>query len=479
MIGKPAPFLSPTGNACNDVLRLTFVCASIGFVMLLMTSWWAYPVSAWLALLLYGFFFMKLLKIAPASALTLLAAFGIMGATQMISGIMIELGGFLSETGQMGEPTGGFMRLTITYIIFFGAAAFVSEHFIARWKGSGKIDIFINQKLRLNSLVIIAINSLIAIALVYLVIIGIKNGFPLLTETDRFVFRKDLDDPVFLSVIGNRVAMILYLGFMNAMSGNKGAYRLMTFCLFVVSALFGEKFTSLSIMLMLFFTPAFMHTAWRSNGLPIKRMFLIGVGITIMTLPLVFIVYGGLHNAQSAIDRTVNRMTLQGQLWFLADREVNDLVRFDAEPLMNDLRMMTAQKQDVETRRNLSYPFQGMAWMLLHFADPIKAYLGINSGVVFCLGLHAYLLEMLGWLGLFIANIFLGVILGLISSGIIYSIIHCRIVHLLVFSKFLTFWATASNMADLYCMFNWRSALLLIFIVVYSVFIRPRPAPVT
>ncbi|MDD3183676.1 MAG: hypothetical protein PHD48_12875, partial [Alphaproteobacteria bacterium] len=433
MIEKPAPFLSPTGNACNDVLRLTFTCASIGFVLLLMTSWWVYPVSAWLALLLYGFFFMRLLKIAPASALTLLAAFGIMGATQMISGVMIELGGFLSETGQMGEPTGGFMRLTITYIIFFGTAAFVSEYFVSSWKKQGQIEIFIANKLQPNALVATIINAITIMAFAYLIIIGIKNGFPLLTETDRFAFRSDLGDPVFLSVIGNRIAIILYLGFMNVLTKNKGMYRLMTLCLFVISALFGEKFSSLTIMLMLFFTPALMRTAWKLKALPIKRIFLIGAVMAALTMPLVFIVYGGLHDSQAAIDRTIDRMTLQGQLWFLADREVDDFFRFDAEPLANDLKMIAAPKQDLDARKELSYPFQGMAWMLLHFADPLQAYIRINSGVVFCLGLHAYLLETLGWVGMLIANIAFGLILGLISSGIIYSIIHCKIIHLLVF----------------------------------------------
>jgi hypothetical protein len=67
----------------------------------------SFPLSAWLAALLYGCFFIRMLQIAPASAVLLLGHFGLNGATQFISGIAIEHGGYLSETEQFGSPTGG------------------------------------------------------------------------------------------------------------------------------------------------------------------------------------------------------------------------------------------------------------------------------------------------------------------------------------------------------------------------------------
>ena len=60
-------------------------------------------------------------------------------------------------------------------------------------------------------------------------------------------------------------------------------------------------------------------------------------------------------------------------------------------------------------------------------------------GPFIALGLHAYLLEILGWLGMLAANFLLVGLLGLFLSGIAYGIIAGRLVYLLVFAKLTLF----------------------------------------
>ena len=451
----------------NGIMRITALSVAVGVVAVLATGWMPYPISAWLGILIFSTYYILLLKNAPASAIMLMPLFGGVALTQFISGLFIEAGGYLSETKEMGSATSGFLRLAIVYIMLFGIAAMVIERYVERWKKSGLIERFIRGEVKPFRFLVYSMDVLMGFGLAYLIYAGARNGFPIFTGVDRFEFYRDLNDPIYTSIMGNRILALAYVGWMMALAKKPRFYFYLAGAILVVSAMLGDKFTEFVIALGLLGTPILCKTAWSVGHLPIRKIVYLGLGVVCITMPLVFMVYGGLSNSGDGLDRMKERMTLQGQLWFLADREVNDLVRFQTDPLIGDWEMMTSKEPTAENSRNDREHYQGMPYMLLHFAPPSDAYLRLKTGVVYCLGVHAYLLETLGWGGMLLANIFLGIIFGLISVGMIYSFVSGRLIYLLFFSKFFTFITSMLAMADIYMLINWKSLLFLVCLTFY------------
>jgi hypothetical protein len=457
-------------------MTLTFVCAAVAFACAFAMGSMSFPLSAWLAALLYGYFFIRMLKIAPASAVLLLGHFGLNGATQFISGIAIEHGGYLSETDQFGSPTGGFMRLAAVYILFYGTAAFISESFIRNWAAQGKIALFMSNAVTPPPLLATKlIDAVIIAALTYVTLVAAVNGFPLLTGEDHYDFAK-LGGSAFVSVINNREAIMAYIGFMIVYAKKPFFHQAVALYIIILSVFLGDKFGPFWAWIPLLVLPLFLKIAWRAAGLPIRNIIILGAILSVITLPLVFIIYGGLEDTQTGLTRLADRMTLQGQLWFLADREVDDPLRFESDPLANDWRMILTYEHDptVYAPSKLPYPLQGMSYLILHFSRFDKAYETIRHGTVYCLGLHAYLLETLGWLGMLAANFLLAGLLGLFLSGVAYGIIEGRLVYLLVFAKFSLFFGAMVSMADFFHFLNQRSLGLFLFLIVYHTLTNAR-----
>ncbi|WP_413698791.1 hypothetical protein ACLKMH_14455 [Psychromonas sp. KJ10-10] len=65
------------------------------------------------------------LKVSPYVAIPLLG-FIFIRFTELLSGIFIENGGYLTETGLFGEVTGAFMKLTFYYIIFLNLSVLLT-----------------------------------------------------------------------------------------------------------------------------------------------------------------------------------------------------------------------------------------------------------------------------------------------------------------------------------------------------------------
>lgn len=461
------PVVSPA-SASDRIVRLTVMCVAAGIVGLLICGWWDYPVSAWVALFLYVTFYFLLLKIAPGSALALLPAFGGVALTQFISGILIESGGYLSETKEMGSATGGFLRLAIVYILFFGTAAVVIEPYIEKWRRNGQLEKFVSNGVRPYMPLAWILDAAFFIGMTYLTYVGFKNGFPLITGEDRYEFYTRLGDPVFISLLGNRNSIAVYLGVMLAIAPKQWRYRFMALYLLVSAAFLGGKFTEFVFFVGQLAYPSLCRLAWSKRGLPFHKILSIGLIITCITMPLVFNMYGGLSNSSTGVERMIDRMTLQGQLWFLADREVKDLFKFEESPIIGEAYMMLMSPDPTPyAAHNKPFPYQGMAYLMLHFAPPSEAYHGLEANVVYCMGLHAYFLEILGWGGLFILNFVYAWLVGLILAGTLYGFVYGRLVYLLFFAKFLSFWTSASMAADPFMLVNWKSFLFLLGLWLY------------
>lgn len=452
-----------------NIVRTTIVFVAIGVCLSLGLAWTTFPITAYIALALYSSYFLWLLKTSPGTTMWLLAVFGMIAFTQFISGILIESGGYLSETQEMGSVTGGFLRLAILYIILFCIVLIIVETYVQKWEKDRRITLFVLEKVHPYPFMVMLFNFCLVGGLVYLFLIGLKNGFPLITGEDRFDFSRRLGDPIYTSIMGNRTGAAAFLALMVANAKNKAPYFGLALAMAGVSALLGDKFTGYVSLFGLLSAPTFCKIAWKNGALPLRNVFILGIIITLVTMPLVYIVYGGLDNSSKGLDKMKDRMTLQGQLWFLSDREVKDIFRFNADTLSVDWDMMTAYTPVPKIARDKPNPFQGTAYMMVHFAPPRVAYTAFNNGVNFCLGLHGYALEMLGWFGLFVFNILLAVSLGLILSGLLYSIVYARCIYLFFFAKFYTFWEAMASDADVFMFINWKSTLFLVALGIYYI----------
>jgi hypothetical protein len=363
---------------------------------------------------------------------------------------------------QTGAATGGFLRLAILYVIFCCVAAFVIESWVRQWKQAGIVKTFVENPHPISMTVVLAVNTCIGLCFAYLIYVGISKGFPLFTGADRFMFRLDIEDPVFNAIMVNRSVAVFYLGVMSAILRRGQLYNLLFIAVMVISALFGEKFTSIIILLAIFSMPMLLRRNWAFRQLHLKNVFVSLFIATCISLPLIFIAYKGLDNPGNAIKKFTERVALQGQLWYMADKGTHDLFHFDGAALSNDLR--TIINPDYETYKYshfpyVPYPYEGMRYLMIKYAPPDYVYQAFENHVAFAMGMHAYWLATTGWVGAFILNIVFAMFAGAILSILLFAIISTRPLLLLLAARLFIAWFGFQNLGDFYLIFN-KNALI-------------------
>ncbi|HVY12186.1 MAG TPA: hypothetical protein VHB73_01320, partial [Alphaproteobacteria bacterium] len=291
-LASSSAFALPLPAIKGKLALLAFKYLFLGLAMLALCGWWPMPVSAWLALALFAAFLAELSGAAPAAFLMLLP-FSILRITELISGIVIEHGALMMETDRVGGPTGAFLRLTLVYILFYAIAAAVIEFLKKRYLSPTQQQAFLNGTARLPLPAVFIMNATIAFGIFYVLMIGWRDGFPLLQGFDRFQFKQQADAG-FTTFLHSRVLIALYLGLMHAQ--RRGWFYALFFAVVIgVSALFGEKFTSIVGLIALFNIPWLLK-----RRLNLTRLLPIGLLMAAITLPLIFTVYGGWDDPQFA-----------------------------------------------------------------------------------------------------------------------------------------------------------------------------------
>ena len=425
-----------------------------------------------LAFLSFAAFCITLLILRPAS-FVLLAPLLFLRMTEFLSGIAIEYGFYINELAMYGEPTGAFTRLCALYVLFFSLASGVIE---SAWRKVRPHMLTLPDRISTTwgFTLLVAVTVLM---LGYIINIGLQNGFPLIEGVDRFRYRIDLQNSVFVSFFGNRFILIILLATFALAPACRTLSVLLIAAIFVVSALYSEKFTSIALMLILAVLPRGLYVIARDGGLPKSAMFKIPAIIAAITVPLVLAVYGVNENPDIALKRLMDRMTNQGELWWLADRNHMEMFKLEADPILADIStwLRPTAQNPVEVG-----PRFGLYYVMQRYAPSEIAYVAALQGTGYVFSLFLYLMMTTGLIGLILIGSAAHLVLGIVMAWVMQSIARASVVQLAVAAKLFVFVVPGGFVVGyLWSFFGARTiALMVVYLALNHVWIgRAMPPP--
>lgn len=395
-----------------------------------------FPSGFWAVLAFFCFtaFCLALLVFRPASFI-LLSPLLFLRVTEFISGIAIEYGFYIDELTTHGEPTGAFARLCALYVLLFCISSNVIE---PAWEKVRTLILNLPDRIAggWGFTILVCVTVFL---LCYILSIGFQNGFPLIEGIDRFRYRLDLQNEIFGSFFGNRFILIVLFGMFALAATRRNLSILLIVAIFGVSVLYSEKFTSLSLMLILAAMPHGLYIIARDGRLPISTIVKIPLAITAITMPLVLVVYGINDDPNAALDRLINRTTNQGELWWVADRDHMEMFRLQAEPIEADIRtwLVPSAQNPIEVGSKF-----GLYYVMQRYAPSEIAYVAALQGTGYVFSLFAYLMMTLGIFGVVFLGGIIHLLFGLVMAWVAQSIARASLLQLMVAMKLFIFFVS-------------------------------------
>ena len=397
------------------------------------------PVWASGALIAFVVYSLVLLKRSPATFL-MLAPLIALRITEFLSGAAIESGSYMTETMFRGIPTGAFAHLLLVYVLFFTSAAMVIE---LVWPKLARE--LVNAPERWNVSAPIAWRVMLvifAIASVYLIRLGLNNGFPLFDHIDRFQYLRKLDSPYYRMWMVNRIIFAPFLGMFFAIPRYRLGSLALLFWMIASSVLFGEKFTSLLMIISMFVMPlGLIHTA-RGGKIDLSVLGLVVGVVAMITLPAGLLAYGAKSDPSAAVQRYGDRIALQGQLWFQADRKFLKPVAWDPQAISDDAASWIDVTAQDPTLVGTKF---GLYYVMELFTPSHELNLDVDAGGGYVFAFYPYLMMVSG-------------ILGMLVVSSLFAIYHAMVVYLMMLamcrSKWLAGLAFARDTGLLYAAYS-------------------------
>ena len=337
-------------------------------------------------------------------------------ATEFVSGIAIEAGAYTTETAELGAPTAGFARLSLIYLWCLVAGYCVASRSLDEF--STRLCRTYEQsddRWNAGAVVVLLLGGL---TVAYMAIVGITNGFPLIAGIDRFYFRVN-EDAIYATVMDNRFVLAYALGIVVLDRRGQLAGIAIFVAMLGLSVLYAEKFGSIVQMLMAVATPTALLRIAKEGKLPkalaANVFFLIGV----ITVPATIIVYGGAKDRGAAIQRTVDRVVNQGQMWFSADRKYGQWVAWDSRVITADVKSWCGLTPQTPENAGLRF---GQYYAMAAVAPIDHVYENIKTGNGYALNLLPYALIVSGWVGAMVVGIVTSVTIAVTLREMMYAI---------------------------------------------------------
>ena len=428
-----------------------------------------FPVMIWAALALLSFLlFCALMIFGAPSAFVLMSPLLFLRATEMLSGAAIEAGSYITELIRYGEATGAFNRLFAFYAFLFTSSALVIERAARRHR-----DAFLTLQDRLDDLwlapfILFGVYMLHGLVL----LVGVRHGFPFLEGIDRFDYRLSVDSRLLTSYLGNRFILILVLALL-ALSRRWRIWALFgIFSVFATSILFAEKFTALSQMIIMSFIPLGLVTVARDSNLPASVMIKFPLAIITFTLPIVLFVYGDGQVTTESFRKLGERIALQGELWWIADRNHMEFFHFEPQALAADVGtwlVTSAQNPDHAGQRF------GLYYVMAHYAPSEIAFSAASKGIGYIFSLFPYLLMTTGVLGLLVFGAVIHLLYALVLCWIMEALARADLILLTIASKIYIFFVSSGFIVGyLWFFFGIKTWILLAAYLVYRYLSRFR-----
>ena len=345
------------------------------------------PSSVWAVLALAGYagFVVALARSAPASSI-LLAPLLVLGLSEFVSGVAIERGATMVETGTGGAPSGAFAHLLLLKIALLTATAWPIEQGWRKLGAHFETDAagWREQTARL----VVPLVLLLALASIILALLAARHGVPLIGGLDRFTYLGRLEGTPYRSIMMNRPVIAPLIGVLIALPKSRRAGFALLGWLLLLSVLFGEKFTSLLLILGGAAIVPLLAGLVRQNALPLRPILAGTVALGALSLPAVLLTYGALDDGRRAWSRLGERAAVQGQLWYLADRS-RPPASIDVSSIRSDL---ASWPDPAAQRAQRAGPRFGLYYVMARFTPTHRLKLAQRGGTGYVFALHPYLL---------------------------------------------------------------------------------------
>jgi len=297
-----------------------------------------------LATLLFAALIVRLFVRTPY-ALVLLLPVMIPRISALVSLNMIDFGAYMPEIGRYGYVTAA----APLYAFYNAILVFIAFKLLERWRRhdpetspkpwsrSALVDDFVPAGIG-------------ALLVAYLFLVGYRVGFPLMTGTDRFVFRLQTADIITVNMLNLKVIIAVALGVVfastkNGMIRNLIALEAMAFV--VLFFLFGDKFFTVAAFAAAFAGPYFVLKPAQARRAIVLLAPLVGVGVILMLLINLYIFSGyGAGSVDAGLTNLMNRMAAQGQLWFVYVANEGEFLHLDIDMMFTNFRSIFAANTD-------------------------------------------------------------------------------------------------------------------------------------
>ena len=303
--------------------------------------------------------------------------------TEIFPCLLIEFDHSLMwETGRTAYLTGATARLAFIDNVYWVAA--YSFFKFARMRELLVIDKVATVPLDLTS-VVVYLAACVMIA--YLIGVGLSQGFPLLTGTERFHFKAGLG-PLFGTALNNKNVFMVFFAWLNVYSKTKWPSYFLAFVILVLFMLFGEKFTSVGLAGFQFLGARFAVSGQRVS---LKAWIIMAVVLFLITVPPTIYSYQAANLADS-FDAFTRRIALQAQLWFLSDEYwQTGSGHFAMNAFVDEMKSFFIIGEGADSVSDV-YADYGLYNVMRAFADPQVFAYDVKDGVGFIYALES------GWL---------------------------------------------------------------------------------
>ncbi|OFW88910.1 MAG: hypothetical protein A3B66_06955 [Alphaproteobacteria bacterium RIFCSPHIGHO2_02_FULL_46_13] len=439
----------------KTLIPLAFFLCLLGVIQVLFM---AFPSAIWsvFALAIFGVYVCTLAKFTPVSFLLLLP-YIFFRATTLLSGVAIESGGYMEDFETQGKATGAYIRLTAVYLIFISFGATIIEWGFNYLRSKSEDLLLIRERTQRHPWVW-GFYAIFIIFSLYVIMIGLTEGFPFLTSADRLGFR-DVGGRGYIFYMTNRMLAAYLFGIIIFLcSGTRRFMAIMLLIsMIIISILFGEKFTSLILIAMYVVTPAYLMNKSLQGSILHHLIPAIGA-VAVLTLPVILMVYGWSDRPQDALEKLSTRMVGQGEVWFIADRDTDDAFIFEGKSINHILVSTISPKAD---EMALEPPFMGVMYFMNNYMTPGMLSLFLERpALTLTFGFEPYLLVVFGWIGMILPLCFYA---GVYAAGLLYlawGIQKARPISIFIAGKLLIWMVVGLAQGYLFMIFGFKLLIM-------------------
>ncbi len=350
----------------------------------------------------------------------------ITSASVVIALSMIEFGFPIPELDTVGSPgayTISFVLYETVFLLAFASAfALLNGHGSKASPFQMQVRSFYAKYARLIALgilVLAILNILILLAF------GAMTGFPLLTGTDRFMYRRMMGNVVILYLLNFKSICAFIIGFGAFVVARDRVIRLALIMCFTLLSfvyfLFGDKFFTILSAVASFLAP----WLYLNHVMVRKRLGIFALGAAVLAVPacgITWMIYSnfGQISTYETSQRLSGRIVGQGELWFIQSKVGAKAFQWDSLLVQRNIESLFIKDADLNALRASIGPHY---FSDRYAPDKIRASIHRNAGsTTYTMALEPLGLVMFGWAGLVILKALCGGLAALLATYLSWAI---------------------------------------------------------